>query len=167
MHSRLARGPLRTGLLGRCATVSLPIRPRVHYNGSVLLRGAIDPIFRERRPLAMLAVLALMLPSLFALAGLHPPLATTRLADGTVIICTDEGFARVAADDPATERHDLPCCIVCAHPQAPAVLVGAGPAADLGPGDGRRGDPIPPDQFAGSGIRHGPGAIRAPPAQPV
>lgn len=132
----------------------------------MLSRGAMGSIFRERRPLAALAMLALLLPSVFALAGLHPPLGATRLADGTVIICTDEGFARVAADDPVTERHDLPCCTVCAH-HAPAVLAAAGPAADARPGSGRRGDPIPPDQLAGGGIRHGPAAIRAPPAQTV
>lgn len=133
----------------------------------MLSNGAIGSIIRERRPLAVLALLALMLPSLFALAGLHPPAGTTRLADGTVIICTDEGFQRVAADDPATAGHDLPCCMVCAHHHAPAVLADAGPRVGASREIGRRGGALPNDQLAIAGSRHGPGGIRAPPAQPV
>lgn len=133
----------------------------------MLSRGAIGSIIRERRPLAVLAMLALMLPSLFALAGLHPPAGSTRLADGTVIICTDEGFQRVAADDPATAGHDLPCCMVCAHHHAPVVLTDAGPWVPAARASGGREGLLPTDQLAIAGSRHGPGGIRAPPAQPV
>ena len=133
----------------------------------MLSHGAIGSIIRERRPLAVLALLALMLPSLFALAGLHPPAGSTRLADGTVIICTDDGFVRVAADDPATAGHDLPCCMVCAHHHAPAALAGAGPRVGAARESGRRGGHLPPDQSAIAGSRQGPGGLRAPPPQPV
>ena len=72
--------------------------------------GIIRSLIRERQPFAVLAILAALLPSVLAGAGLHGGPGGIRLADGTFVICTNDGFQRVA--DPAGQgEHDLnDCC---------------------------------------------------------
>jgi hypothetical protein len=72
--------------------------------------GVIQGLIRERHPFAVLAILAALLPSVLIAAGLHGGAGRIRLADGTFVICTGHGFARIA--DPAgTGEHDTnDCC---------------------------------------------------------
>lgn len=128
-----------------------------------MTRGALDPLLRERRPLAALAMLALLLPMLLSAAGLHTPIATTRLADGTVVICTHDGFVRVAADDPAAQPDDLPCCTACTPAGPGFALTGAVPAADVPRAFARLPVPAAPAGTLEDASRERPGAIRAPP----
>ncbi len=91
-------------------------------------RGVIGGLIRERRPFAVLAVLAALLPYVLSGAGLHGANGI-RLADGTLVICTSEGFKRIA-DDRTGTGHDLnDCCKSgCIHAFS-KVAIGPAPAA--------------------------------------
>lgn len=72
--------------------------------------GIIRSLIRERQPFAVLAILAALLPSVLAGAGLHGGSGGIRLADGSFVICTSEGFEPIA-NPSGTGEHDLnDCC---------------------------------------------------------
>ncbi len=78
--------------------------------------GIIRSLIRERRPFAVLAILAALLPSILSGAGLHGGAGGLRLADGSFVICTSNGFEPIA-DPSGTGEHDLnDCCkSSCVH----------------------------------------------------
>jgi hypothetical protein len=93
------------------------------------LNGIIRALFRERQPFAVLAILAALLPYVLSGAGLHSGSGGIRLADGSFVICTSNGFQRIA--DPAgTGEHDLnDCCKSgCIHAFS-KIAIGPAPAA--------------------------------------
>ena len=72
--------------------------------------GIIRSLIKERRPFAVLAIMAALLPTVLTGAGLHGGTGGIRLADGSFVICTSEGFERIA-DPTGTGEHDLnDCC---------------------------------------------------------
>ena len=74
------------------------------------IQGVIRSLILERRPFAVLAILAALLPYILSGTGLHGAPAGFRLTDGTLVICTADGFVRVA-DDAGGDRHDVnDCC---------------------------------------------------------
>jgi hypothetical protein len=79
--------------------------------------GILIGLLRERHPFVALALLALLVPSLFVAGGIHVHAAHTETAGATVVICTGDGFERVTignADDvPAT--HEQICHVACVH----------------------------------------------------
>ena len=89
--------------------------------------GALKELRRERHPLVALAVVAFILPYLFLAGGLHVHADAFHLGDGTVVICTGEGFERVASDDaPVLGEDGAACCgVFCPH-AAPAAITGGG-----------------------------------------
>lgn len=80
------------------------------------LSGVIHSLIRERQPFVLLAIMALLLPAILSVAGLHAAVGSVRLADGTTIICTDSGFARIAYPDADVTHDQNSCCTTgCAH----------------------------------------------------
>lgn len=133
--------------------------------------GVIQALIRERHPFAVLAAFAILMPVLFSAAGAGTRLASFRLGDGTVVICTGDGFARIS--DPAAvpdgglphERADC-CATGCVHSGgmgiAPAGIASAGlPFVFAGHLRAPASRPVHAAAHAA------PGAIRAPPAKPV
>ena len=73
-------------------------------------QGVIRSLILERRPFAVLAILAALLPYVLSGTGLHGAPAGLRLTDGTLVICTADGFVRVGGDE-GRARHDVnDCC---------------------------------------------------------
>ncbi len=77
--------------------------------------GVLQALIRERRPFAALAIMALLVPVLLTLAGLHAAIGATRLADGTVVICTSDGFVRITDPASVPDRHETCCLNGCVH----------------------------------------------------
>jgi Protein of unknown function (DUF2946) len=89
--------------------------------------GILRSLFRERHPFAVLAVLATLLPSVLAPVGVFG--SGLRLADGTLVICTGDGFERIADADRAGDHEPGDCCKSgCIHAFGRAV-VGPAPVA--------------------------------------
>lgn len=129
------------------------------------VNGIIRTLVRERHPFAVLAILAALLPTLLAGTGVF---GGVRLADGSLVICTNDGFVRVA-DKNQTGRHDPnDCCKSgCIHAFAKMAI---GPAPVVQPvrfvlSTGISWPPAAVPVRDG-GIAVAPG-IRAPPAAPV
>ncbi|MEJ8574103.1 hypothetical protein [Microbaculum marinum] len=133
--------------------------------------GIIQTLIRERHPFAVLAILAFLMPGLLSAGGVAGAFSSFRLADGTTVICTGSGFARVA--DPASAPDTRPghektnCCATgCVH------AGGIGLAALAVAQDGLPldfGAPMRPHAAASNiaAAPDAPGAIRAPPARSV
>ena len=125
--------------------------------------GVIQPLIRERRPFAALAMAALLVPVLLTAAGLSAAIGASRLADGTVVICTSDGFIRVT--DPASypDRHDTCCLNGCVHAGSPGLAGQAIASAGLPTQAAQRMNAACDNRDASVSPAL-PGAIRAPPS---
>jgi hypothetical protein len=133
--------------------------------------GVIRPLIRERHPFAVLAILAFLIPGLLSAAGATSSFTSFRLADGTTVICTGNGFVRVAksaAGPDADVRHDKSDCCAsgCVHAGGKTLPANAATPASVRLVFAVRLSPAAVTSEIASSP-DAPGAIRAPPARSV
>jgi hypothetical protein len=133
--------------------------------------GIIQILIRERHPFAVLAILAFLIPALFTAVGLTGTITSFRLADGTTVICTGDGFVRIsdpaAVPDSGLQHDRTDCCgSGCVHAGGMGLAALGAPLISQPLVFGERLSPaaVASDRPAAP---HLPGTIRAPPARSV
>jgi len=129
--------------------------------------GILQSLIRERHPFVVLALLAFLLPGVLAAAGLHVSVGSFRLADGTTVICTSDGFVRIADPDANAGHRQSDCCASgCVHAAGAGLETPPAPGVVRAPFAPARVRPLDAET-ARETVSAGPGAIRAPPARSV